>query len=163
MSIVMLVVVLIVVVPFGWFILAGKMGVSKKKKEFQKIAEEQQLKLSDVDYWNNICLGFDNQKKVLLYINSNEATTEIKKVELNDVRLCVITKTNKDYKNGDKHYSELSALALEFTFLHNEAPVLMTLFNTSYGFSQNQEMARAEKWLAFIEKHKYDKQNINAA
>ncbi|MBO3096972.1 hypothetical protein [Gelidibacter pelagius] len=163
LNMVMLVVVLIVIVPFAWFIWAEKSAVSKKKKTFQKIAQAQNLKLSMVEYWNNHCLGYDDQENILLYNNLSTPDSEFKKVELEDVRKCVINKTNKDYKNGDKHYSEMMRLDLEFTFVSNKPPMSITLFNVDDNFSQNQELARAEKWLAFVDKHKYNKNNIVAA
>ena len=159
----MLVVVLIVVVPFAWFIWAEKSAVSKKKKTFQKIAQSENLKFTKVEYWNNHCLGYDGQENILLHNNLNTPDSKFEKVELDDVRKCVINKINKDYKNGDKHYSEMVRLDLEFTFVSNKTPVTITLFNVEDNFSQNQEVARAEKWLALINKHKYNKNNIVAA
>lgn len=163
LNIVMLVVILIVVIPFALFILADKTGGSKKKKAFQKIAKEQNVKLSVVEYWNNSCIGYDDQENTLLYINSSNPDVKVQKVELDDVRKCAIHKTSKDYKNGDKHYSEMSRLDLEFTFVSNASPMVITLFYAEENFSQNQEVARAEKWLAFIDKHKYNKNNVVAA
>lgn len=159
----MLVVILLVVVPFAWFVLADRRAVSKKKRAFQKIASEQQIKLSVVEYWNNSCIAFDDQENTLLYINLSTSEPKIQKIELDDVRKCVINKTSKDYKNGDKHYSEMSRLDLEFTFVSNAAPMMMTLYAAEDNFSQNQEVARAEKWLAVIDKHKYNKNTIVAA
>lgn len=159
----MLVVILIVVIPFVLFILADKGGASKRKKAFQKIAEAQHVKLSVVEYWNNTCLGYDDQENTLLYINANAPETEVQKIELDDVRKCAINKTSRDYKNGDKHYSEMSHLDLEFTFVSNTAPIAISLFRTEDNFSQNQEIARAEKWLAFVDKHKFNKHSTSAA
>ncbi|HUH27210.1 hypothetical protein [Gelidibacter sp.] len=163
LNVVMLVVVLIVIVPFAWFIMAERSAVSKKKKAFQKIAQAQNLNLSQVEYWNNHCLGYDAQENTLLHNNLNTPDSEFEKVELDDVRKCVINKINKDYKNGDKHYSEMMRLELEFTFVSNRPPVTITLYNNDDNFSQNQEVARAEKWLALINKHKYNKNNVVAA
>lgn len=163
LNVVMLVVVLIVVVPFAWFIFAEKSAVNKKKKIFQKIAQDQNLKLALAEYWNNHCLGYDDQENILLHNNLNTPNSEFDKVELDDVRKCTINKINKDYKNGDKHYSEMVRLDLEFTFVSNRPPMTITLYNNDDNFSQNQEVARAEKWLAFVNKHKYNKNTIVAA
>ena len=159
----MLVVMLSVVVPFSLFIYADKSGKAKKKKKFEKIASDQQLKLSTVEFWNNSCVGYDDQENTLIYINAYDYETKFQKVELDDVRKCVINKITKEYKDGDKHFSEMSRLDLEFTFVSNALPVKITLFCTTEGFSQNQEIARAEKWLAFIDQHKYNKNNVVAA
>ena len=163
LNIVMLVVILIVVIPFTLFILADKSGKAKKRKQFQEVASAHNLKFSAVEYWNNSCVGYDDQENTLFYINTKDSVTRFQKVELDDVRKCTIHKTNKDYKNGDKHYSEMSRLDLEFTFVSNATPTVITLFSTEENFSQNQEIARAEKWLAFIDKHKYNKNNVVAA
>ncbi|MEO8772873.1 MAG: hypothetical protein ABI263_00965 [Gelidibacter sp.] len=163
LNIVMLVVILIVVVPFALFIWADKAGKAKKKKKFQDVAKQQNLNLSVVEYWNNSCIGYDDQENTLIYINSTNSETKFQKVELNTVRKCVINKITKEYKDGDKHFSEMSRLDLEFTFVTNDAPVAISLFSTDEGFSQNQEIVRAEKWLAFIDKHKYNKNNVTAA
>ena len=163
LNIVMLVVILIVVIPFALFIWADKSGKAKKKKKFQDVAREQNMKLSVVEHWNNSCIGYDDQENTLIYINSKDSETKFQKVELDNVRKCAINKISKEYKNEGKHYSEMSRLDLEFTFVSNAAPVNMTLFSTDEGFSQNQEVARAEKWLAFIDKHKYNKNNVIAA
>ena len=162
LNIVMLVVILIVVIPFALFIWADKSGKAKKKKKFAKIASEQNLKFSVVEYWNNSCLAYDDQENILIYINSTESETKFQKVALDDVRKSVINKITKEYKDGDKHFSEMSRLNLEFTFVSNVTPVTITLFTTDEGFSQNQEVARAEKWLAFIDKHKYNKDKVAA-
>lgn len=159
----MLIVTLIVIVPFGWFIFTDKSARSKKKKNFHKIANEQGVKLTLVDYWNNICLGLDESENTLLYINQNMTETTVQKIELNDVRKCAINKTSTDYKNGNKQYSEMSRLDLEFTFVSNTAPTMICLYDRSDNFAQNQELERAEKWLAVVDKHKYHKHSTSAA
>ncbi len=163
LNIVMLVVVLIVLIPFALFIWADKSGKAKKKKKFLDVASAQNLKLSEVEYWNNSCVGYDDQENTLIYINTTDLETKFQKVDLKDVRKCVINKITKEYKNGDKHYSEMSRLDLEFTFISNAAPVKISLYSTDEGFSQNEEVSRAEKWLAFIDKHKYNKNDVVAA
>lgn len=163
LNIVMLVVILIVVVPFAWFIFAQKSAEAKQKKVFQKISKEHNVNLSVVEYWNNSCLGYDDHENTLIYINSSKSDKKIQRIELDDVRKCDINKISKDYKNGDKHYSEMSQLDLEFTFISNTQPVVITLYAVDDNFSQNRELERAEKWLAFIDKHKYNKNRVNAA
>ncbi|MGC1632272.1 MAG: hypothetical protein WA749_09205 [Gelidibacter sp.] len=163
LNIVMLVVILIVVIPFSLFIWADKSGKAKKKKKFQDVAREQNLKFSEAEYWNNSCIGYDDQENTLIYINTTDTETKFQKVDLDDVRKCAINRITKEFKNGDKHFSEMSRLDLEFTFISNAEPVKISLYSTDEGFSQNQEMPRAEKWLALIDKHKYNKNNITAA
>lgn len=162
-NIVMLIVVLVVVVPFVWFIMTERRSITRKKKAFQQIAETQNLKLSMVEFWNNHSLGYDEQKNTLLHSNLNTPDSEFEKVELDDVRKCVINKINRDYKNGDKHFSEMMQLDLEFTFISNKPPMAITLYNNNDNFSENQEMARAEKWLALVDKHKHHKNATEAA
>ncbi len=159
----MLLVVLIVVVPFAWFVMAERRSIAKKKQAFQKVAESQNLKFSVVEFWNNHSLGYDDQANILLHSNLNTPETEFEKVALDDVKKCVINKTNKDYKHGDKHISEMVRLDLEFTFVSTKPPVIITLYNNNDNFSQNQEMARAERWLAFVNKHKQNKNAVEAA
>ncbi|OBX26105.1 hypothetical protein A9996_06135 [Gelidibacter algens] len=163
MNFVMVFVTLIVTVPFIWFVLAEKSGASKKKKAFNDAAKGHNIKFTLKEAWNNTCLGFDEQENTLFYININTAETKVQKVALEDVRKCVINKTSKEYKNGDKHYSEMSRLDLEFTFVSNTNPVVITLYNAEDNFSQNREVARAEKWLSIIDKHKHNKNNVIAA
>lgn len=163
LNIVMLVVILIVVIPFVWFIWADKMAVNKKKKAIQKIAQTQEVNISDVEYWNNSCLAYDVQNNILLYINIGDFDTTVQKFRLDDVRKCSINKINKDYKSGDQHYSELARLELEFSFVSNASPVIITLYDVNDNFSQNQEMGRAEKWLGLINQHKFSTQNVSVA
>lgn len=163
LNIVMLIVTLIVVVPFAWFIFTEKSDRIKKKKSFQKIANEQNVKMSIVDFWNNTCLGFDETKNTLLYIKKDDTETTVQKIELSDVKKCVINKTSTDFKSGTQHHSEMSRLDLEFTFLCGMSPVLICLYDRDDNFAQNQELIRAEKWLATIEKHKHSKLNTTAA
>lgn len=163
MNFVMIFVTLIVVVPFVWFILAEKSGMSKKRKAFEDIAKVHNLKFTLKETWNNICLGLDENENTLLFITINNLETKVQKIELDDVKKCVINKTSKEYKNGDRHYSEMSRLDLEFSFVSNTNPVVITFYNAENNFSQNREVARAEKWLSIIEKHKYNKNNVIAA
>lgn len=163
MNFVMIFVTLIVVVPFAWFILAEKSGMSKKKKAFEDIATAHHLKFTLKETWNNICLGLDEKENTLLFITINTLETKVQKIELDDVKKCVINKTSKDYKNGDRQYSELSRLDLEFSFVSSTNPVVITFYNIEDNFSQNREVARAEKWLSIIEKHKHNKNNVIAA
>lgn len=163
MSFVMIFVTLIVVIPFVWFILAEKSGMSKKKKAFEDIATSHNLKLTLQETWNTICLGLDEKENTLLYITINASGTKVQQIELDDVKKCVINKTSKEYKNGDRHYSEITRLDLEFSFVSNTSPVVLTFYNAEDNFSQNREVARAEKWLSIIEKHKYNKNNVVAA
>lgn len=163
LNIVMFVVILIVVVPFAWFILADKLAIKKKKNAIHKIAQSQEVSLSEVEYWNNSCLAYDAQRNVLLYINIGDSETNVQKINLEDVRKCGINKLTKDYKNGDQHHSELVRLDLEFTFVTNLAPLSVTLFDVNDNFSQNQEMARADKWVKFVNEHKSNKQKSSVA
>lgn len=159
----MIFVTLIVVIPFAWFVWAERSGMSKKKKAFEDVAKANNINFSLKEIWNNTCLGFDQSENTLLYIKINKAETKIQKIELEDVRKCAINKISKEYKNADKHYSELSRLDLEFSFVSNRNPVVLTMYNAEDNFSQNQEVVRAEKWLSLIDKHKFNKNNVIAA
>lgn len=163
LNIVMLGVILCVAVPFALFIWADKSSKLKKKKKFQAVADQQGLKLSVVEYWNNSCIGYDDKENALIYMNSSSPEIKFQKIDLDDVRKCTINKTTKDYKNGDKYFSEMSRLDLDITFISNTAPEKITLFTMDEPFSQNQEIPRAEKWLAFIDEHKYNKNNAVSA
>ncbi|MBJ7882085.1 hypothetical protein [Gelidibacter salicanalis] len=163
MNLVMILVSLFVIVPVVWFVIAEKSGISKKKKAFDAIAKANNVQFTSIEIWNNTCLGYQEQGNLLMYINTQNSEPKVQKINLDEVRKCVINKINKDYNNGDKHYSELSRLDLEFSFLSNTNPVAITLYNGEDDFSQNQEVARAEKWLALIEKQRSNKNSIVAA
>ena len=163
LNIVMLVVILIVIVPFAWFIWADKLTINKKKKAVQKIANAQDVSLSESEFWNNSCLAYDAQKNVLLYVNVGDSETVVKKIKLDEVKKCAINRINKDYKNGDQHYSEMARLELELTFVSNAAPLTIPLYDVNENFSQNHEMDRAEKWLTFINTHKFTRQHSHVA
>lgn len=154
MNMVMILVSLFVIVPVILFVLADKGGLSKKKKAFDAIAKANDVQFSSQEVWNNTCLGFQEEGNVLLYINTQNPEPIVQKIKLNEVKKCVINKVMKDYKNGDRQYSELARLDMEFSFLSNTNPVAITFYNAEDNFSQNQDVARAEKWLALIDKHK---------
>ncbi|HXJ99570.1 MAG TPA: hypothetical protein VNJ50_12030 [Gelidibacter sp.] len=163
LNIVMLAVVLCIVVPFLLFIWVDKSTKQKKRRKFLDIAHQQSLKLSVVEYWNNSFIGYDENENILIYMNSSGPEMKFQKIDLDDVRKCTINKTTTEYKNGDRYYTEMSRLDLDITFVSNTAPERITLFTIDDVFSENQEMQRAEKWLAFIDKHKYNKQNVVSA
>ncbi|MCK0123047.1 hypothetical protein MWU76_01410 [Gelidibacter sp. F2691] len=163
MSLVMILVSLLVIVPVVLFVLADKSGMSKNQKTFDAVATANNVQFTTKDVWNNTCLGYQEQGNVLLYINTQDPEPKIQKINLDEVRTCSINKVTKDYSNGDKQYSELSRLDLELSFISNRQPEALTLFNAEDNFSQNQEMARAEKWLAFIEEHRKSKSKGVAA
>ncbi|TXE08594.1 hypothetical protein ES711_08820 [Gelidibacter salicanalis] len=163
MNLVMILVSLLVIVPVVLFVLADKSGMSKNKKTFDAVAKANNVQFTTQDIWNNTCLGHQEHGNILLYINTQNPEPKIQKINLDEVRKCSITKITKDYTNGDKQYSELSRLDLEFSFISNRQPEVLTLFNAEDNFSQNQEQARAEKWLAFIEKQRNSKSKNVAA
>lgn len=163
LNLVMVLVSLLVIVPVVLFVFADKTGVAKRKKTFDAIAKAHNVQFTMKELWNNTCLGYQEQGNVLMYINTQHPEPIVHKINLDEIRTCVINKITKDYKKGDKQYSELSRLDLELSFLSNANPVTITLYNAEDNFSQNREVSRAEKWLALIDKHKSTKHSNVAA
>lgn len=150
----MLIIALCAIVPFGLFIWVDKRSKSKKKKIFKDFAKQQGVSLSVAEFWNNSCMGHDSTSNILMFMNSRDSEIKYQKIQLDDVKKCAITMSNKTHKSGGREYSELEQLDLNITFHSKTTPERITLFTVAEPFSPNQELPRAEKWQAFINEHK---------
>lgn len=157
LNIVMFTIVLCVLLPFGLFIWADKSGKAKKKRRFQDLAKQHGFNFTTSEYWNNACLGHDAPQNTLIYMNSDGPTIKFQKINLDEVKKCAINTITKVRKGGNGQYAELDRLELDFTFLSKTPAEKIILFTSDAPFSQNQEQQRAEKWLAFVNQHKFNK------
>ncbi len=150
MTVMSLFVILIVTIPYIWFIRIGKNETKKKERIFDKLIKQEQLTLTSNEMWNNSIIGIDETKKTMLFVKLKDAQKDFFIINLNDVKSCQINKVTRDFKKDKKMEFELQTLDLELSFISKKPNLVLNFFDMNDSFSQDFEMQRAEKWVTLV-------------
>ncbi|MEZ4801741.1 MAG: hypothetical protein R2797_03140 [Gelidibacter sp.] len=137
------------IMPFIWFTYIGKKSSIKSKKTIKDLIKGENLKFAEKEFWNHNFIGIDKEKQVLLFVKIKSPENEIVRVDLNNVKSCVIHKNTRDIKREKKLESELQQMNLELQF-YSKPSVTLNLYDIEDRLSEDFEMKRAEKWKQLI-------------
>ena len=144
-----------VFVPFFIFIYKGLNSASKTKQKAEKITKLSGFVYKLKEVWVNKFIGLAEDDNMLTYIQFNEDKHKIFNLKLSEIKSCELI-TN--YKTGKDKVTRLQYLDLKIAFYSSlNEEVILNFFNTNDGFTEDYEMLRVEKWNNIINK------NINIA
>ena len=148
--------------PYLWFIFIEKKEAIKRKNYFKDILKNQNLKLTQEETWNNNFIGLDELQKKIIFMKLETGSIPVI-IDLNDIKVCHIIKTEKEYKKDKKPLKTLEKVDLELIYFSKNPYLILNFFDTNEEFSENLEMARAEKWHLLITNNILKKDNYKRA
>jgi len=140
--------VLAVIIPIVWSNIAQKNKKSKSLNNFLKFAEQQQLKITVSDVWNNIhFIGLDSEAKKLFYLKKQENDEQSVLINLLDIVSCKVVNIGRTVKTSNGSSKVIDRLELKFAFPNAKIPEKTIEFyhvdrNTAFG----SELLLIEKW-----------------
>ncbi len=137
-------VVLSVFVPFFIFIFKGLNNTSKTKHKAENLLKSNGFKYNLKEVWNNKFIGLTEDKKVLSYIAFKEEGNQVLNLNLAEIKSCEVI---SDYKIDKDKVSSLKHLDLKITFnLANKEVVMLSFFDTDEAYLEDYEARRAKNW-----------------
>ena len=153
MPVMAILVTLSLVVPYLWFTLVGRKDQRRNKKRIENIIKNEKLSLNHKELWNDLFIGIDQNKKVLIFLKSSEVDPLTHLVNLNDITSCKINKTFNNIRKNNIIVPELQKLDLELIYSSKKPSLVLNFFEVDNYFAENFEQKRAEKWLDLILKN----------
>lgn len=141
------------ILPFIWFTYLGKKASGKSKNKIKELLKKEDLNFGEKEFWNHNFIGIDEVKHQLLFVKLTPTENHITRLDLHDVKSCLIQKTTRDFKIDKRSESELQMLNLDFTFVSNKPKESLNFYDITEGLSEDFEMKRAEKWQQEIQKN----------
>lgn len=150
-------VVLSVVIPFLIFVFKGINNTTKTKQKAENLLKSNGFKYNLQEVWNTKFIGITQDKKVLSYIHFKDESETHLDINMDQIKHCEIV---SDYRTDRDKVTRLKHLDLKITFnTSKKEAVLLSFFDTDEGFTEDYESRRIEKWHAIITsnlKHKIE-------
>lgn len=143
-TIIGIVCLVLIIVPVLYF----QRGQIKKRKkllhDLVNLAEQQQLKISQYDFWGPFyAIGIDTDKKELLYTKRKEGKDQETLVDLSEVRQCSVNNISRDANGG----RTIERIELVFTFKNAKYPEkTLEFYSREETLNLNEELKLSEKW-----------------
>lgn len=132
------------IVPVIYLQRAKKKERTKFLKGFTDLAEQQQLSISEHDFWNHcFAIGIDTSKNKLFYLKKQKETEQKFLIDLSEVEYCRVNNINRSV-NQDKI---IERLELVFTFRNSKLPQkALEFYNKDETMALHDELQLIEKW-----------------
>lgn len=142
--------VLVVIAVFGPIYFINHTGNSDRKKlvrEFNNLAKQYELSISEFEAWGDKAIGFDAVAKQLLYVRKLEAEFHHEIISLAEVSKCepVVKYKFLKSKNGNSQILEEAFLSFNLKKSGNSSPQIF-FFDQETETMPNLEEKRLEKW-----------------
>lgn len=139
------------ILPIIYLQNAKKKEKKKFLKEYMLLAEQQQLTISQCDFWNHgYAIGIDPLKNKLFYLKKLEGKEQKITIDLSEIASCRIININKT----EKDYKIVERIQLAFTFRNlRKAEMTLDFFDKEESMTIHDEHQLSEKWNTFINEH----------
>lgn len=151
-TIIVLVIVAVIVLPFIFFSLYKKQKNMKFLKNFMSFAEQEKIIISHKELWNNnYIIGIDNKLKKIIYTNKQNEKEKRTIIDLSRVKECRIVNINRTVKAQDGKDNISDRLELNFTFYNNSTMEESLEFYNSKDFMPTaDDHSQIENWLNIV-------------
>lgn len=140
--------------PYFLLMAIGLKNNKNQKDLFNSILKRENLSPEFKEQWNQNFIALDKSKNTLIFIKLKDEGHSVNKVNIGNLKSCLINKTTKNFTLGNHRNTELQTLDLELSFLINEEVCALNFYDAKEQFLQDFEIKRAEKWKALIEQSK---------
>ncbi len=149
LTIVSLLLVGSVFLPFFLLSTLGKKETKKLKAEIKAVKTKNNLKVSQEEFWGDNYMGIDPNQKKLIFFKSSGLEKNWHLLDLNKLKGCKVIEKRKVIKIKNKRDSLLERLDLELLFKNGDV-LLLPFFDAAESHSEDFENRRIEKWKAII-------------
>ncbi|GHA33229.1 hypothetical protein GCM10007103_13420 [Salinimicrobium marinum] len=152
-----------VVIPYILLIIAGFNETKTRQKKFLQEAGKNQMVPSETDHWNLNTIGIDRNLQKLLFVQQSPKGDRIEYYDLKNIRKSTIVSTTKSIRINDKVEEVLQRIDLEFEGSFSGEKQLLNLYDCDLTYSQDYELAHAQKWNEIINAALSYKPTMNSA
>lgn len=135
-----------VFLPFFLLPIINYIEKSRLLKKFNGEAAKYQLTIKQQENWNQSILGIDPIQNKLLYVqkrNNNFSIEVIDLLQVKDSKLLPVSIPSPKYK---KSGGLLLRIDLQFTFLTDQSPKILNLYDSRLNLFKDMEFSHAENW-----------------
>ncbi len=152
-SIIGIVIIALVILPFILLFIFKKMKHAKYLKVLSSLAEKEKMKITSREIWENkYLLGVDTNSKKLIYINLNQTDKPAEVIDLSKVSGCRIVSTDRSQKSRmPENMSD--RLDLVFSFKDSSPERYLEFYNSTAFMPTVDHFAHAEKWQKIVEEN----------
>lgn len=117
-------------------------------KDFMHLAEQQQLFISEHDFWNHSqAIGMGTSKNKLFYLKKQEDQEQKILIDLYEVEACRLNNINRNVNQN----KVIDRLELVFTFRNPRIPQrTLVFYNKEETISLHEELEIVERWKTII-------------
>ncbi len=150
-SIIGIVIIALVVLPFVLFYLLKKLKHAKYLNLFSSLAEKEKINITSRELWENkYLLGIDAQGKKLIYMNLNENDKSAEIIDLSRVSGCSVISTDRSHKTRIADNAS-DRLDLVFSFKDGSPEKSLEFYKSTAFMPTADHFVHAEKWQKIIE------------
>ncbi|MCM4167512.1 hypothetical protein KCTC52924_00989 [Arenibacter antarcticus] len=151
MTLISVLLVLAVVIPFLVLNSSGKGEAKTIANRIKEFAKEAHLKFDQKESWGNRFIAIDKTRKILVFSRIVNGEVVINEVPMDQVEKSTIQKATKMVKTNSGKENVLQKLDLEITyFAHHEKALLLNFYDIDQIYTEDYELKRAEKWNVII-------------
>lgn len=150
---ILLIMISCVFLPFFLLFIINYIEKSRLLFKFKREAAKYQLNILEKENWNQSILGIDPVLKKLLFVQKRNNIFSVELIDLlqvKDSKLIPVSIPSRKYK---KQGGLLMRIDLQFTFLPDQGPKLLNLYDSRLNMYKEMEFSHAEKWNNLV--HKY--------
>lgn len=131
--------------PIIYLLMSASLKTSKKKKLLKKIAQDQQLELDHLEFYEHCILGLDSEKKQLLIVENSEKYDVIL---LKNVKDSYVSKKLISDHYKDRKKEHIVHLSLELINNLNEKITAIVFYDeeSEEALDAEAQLFMAQKW-----------------
>jgi hypothetical protein len=152
LTIVSLILVASVFMPFFLMNTAGKTEARKRSKLFKLAIAKYKLEISEKDSWGNSHIGIDTNKKSVLFMKMDDSVNMERYIDLNFAKDIKVISSVKTSKVGDRKQSLLLRVDVEISFQGQRPVTNLNFYDHESIYAEDYEIKRAEKWKKTMER-----------
>lgn len=147
-TIIGLVSVLAFVIPIALIIRASKAKQKKFLSSFVKLAQQQNISLSETEVWDSsYAIGIDSSAKALFYLKKRIDTEEHVAVNLSNMSSCKVLNSSRNVGGS----TIVDAIYLVVSFKSpSEAEKRLEFYSSNHSASITDEPQLAQKWASMV-------------
>lgn len=162
-TITVIVILLIGVIPFALMNRSNK----KREKEFlealNKLADENNSKISSYDIQSNAAIGIDDTNTKLFFVSKVNGLAKVEQISIAEIQKCKFINSNRNFSSKGINSQIIDKLELVFTYFDkSKTENIWSIYDESINHSAlTGELKLSQKWskivnekIAILEKRK---------
>jgi len=150
-AIIGLIVILVCISPIIIMVRFRAQKTKKMLQSLKKVAQQQNCKISQHEFFSDFVLGIDEVKKFVFFYKHGKENSISQYVDLAKIQTCKVVKQSKNIKLGSDSVSVISRLELSFIPIgKSQEEQSFLLFDLETNKQLSGELQFSEKWAQII-------------